>query len=120
MPRDYRLYLRDMLTHADYVADAIAGFDYDMFCSQRDARAAVERYIEIIGEAAKHVPEAVRDKYAVVDWRQAAGMRDVLANDYPSINLRVLWHTATHYVPSLASNLRRILETEQGSQSEPD
>ena len=107
-----------MLVHAGYIDMALAGFDLEMFASQRDTKAAVERYLEIIGEAAKHVPADIRTRYPQVNWRQAAGMRDVLAHDYPSIDIEVLWYTATQMVPAMAEILREILREEASGYTE--
>ncbi|MBN2083429.1 DUF86 domain-containing protein [bacterium] len=109
-----------MLVYAGYIDEALAGYDLEMFASQRDTKAAVERYLEIIGEAAKHVPADVRARYPQVNWRQAAGMRDVLAHDYPSIDIEVLWYTATQMVPAMAEVLREILQEETSDQTESE
>jgi len=118
LSKDYRIYIRDMLVHAGYIDMALAGYDLEMFASQRDTKAAVERYLEIIGEAAKHVPADIRTRYPQVNWRQAAGMRDVLAHDYPSIDIEVLWYTATQMVPAMAEILREILREEASGYTE--
>ena len=74
---------------------------------------AVVRALEIIGEAAKRIPQDVRDKHANVPWREMAGMRDKLTHDYFTVNLEVVWKTTVEDLPSLKSAIQQILATEK-------
>lgn len=112
MRRDFKLYLQDIIQTAQSVSEALAGINVDEYAGNRLLQAAVERYIEIIGEAAKRVPAELKQKHAA-DWKLAARMRDVLAHDYPSVVARVVWETAMTDVPRLAQIARRILAAEQ-------
>jgi uncharacterized protein with HEPN domain len=73
---------------------------------------AVIHALEIIGEAAKRVPESVRKRYAEVPLRAMAGMRDKLAHDYFGVNLRRIWQTATEDVRALRDPIANALEVE--------
>jgi uncharacterized protein with HEPN domain len=70
---------------------------------------AVIRRLEIIGEAAKRVPEQIKQHYSEVPWRSMAAMRDVLIHDYPEIVIDQVWITATKHLPSLRPRLEQIL-----------
>ena len=52
---------------------------------------AVVRNLEIIGEAAKNVPEEVRQSYPEIEWRKIAGLRDILSHTYFKISEAILW-----------------------------
>jgi uncharacterized protein with HEPN domain len=60
MPREYKLYLTDILDAVDWLTASTPGITYDEFASNRMLRQAAERNCEIIGEAAKGVPEEIR------------------------------------------------------------
>jgi uncharacterized protein with HEPN domain len=73
---------------------------------------AVLRNLEVLGEAAKKVPEDVRNRYPWVEWRAIAGLRDVLAHAYFALDDATLWDIVAQKVPALAEALRQILEEE--------
>ncbi len=68
------------------------------------------RNLEILGEAAKRVPDPVRERAGEINWRKISAMRDVLAHAYFQVDLRIVWDAATNKVPELVDPLRRLLE----------
>jgi uncharacterized protein with HEPN domain len=70
---------------------------------------AVTRALEIIGEAAKHVPETVQKEYPEIPWRTIAGTRDKLIHAYFDVHVRRLWTTVEQDLPPLITALDRIL-----------
>lgn len=74
-PRDY---LKHILVEADYLADRSKGLTFQTFVADETLRRAFVRSIEIIGEAAKKVPDDFRAAHPTVEWRATAGMRDRL------------------------------------------
>ncbi|HPL17865.1 MAG TPA: DUF86 domain-containing protein, partial [Spirochaetota bacterium] len=67
------------------------------------------RAIQIIGEAAKKVPEAVRSKYPRIPWREMAGMRDKVTHEYFGVQMKVLWNTLQDDIPPLVEEMQKIL-----------
>ena len=82
---------------------------FDEFTKDDKTVFAVVRGLEIIGEAAKNIPSDVREKYAIIPWREMAGMRDKLTHNYFGVNLLVVWKTATQDIPALVPLVRQIL-----------
>jgi uncharacterized protein with HEPN domain len=108
--REYRLYLSDILAAIDSIESFIAGVDLDAFQADDKTASAVIRKLEIIGEAAKQVPEDIRSSYSEVPWKEMAGMRDRLIHAYMGVNFRLLWKTIKEDLPLTKTLVRKILE----------
>ena len=78
-PRDY---LRHILLEADYLIERSVELSYEEFVRDGTLRRAFVRSLEIIGEAAKKVPEDFRAQHPEVEWRAMAAMRDRLIHAY--------------------------------------
>jgi len=102
-------FLEDMLEHAEYAEAFVAGFDRAGFELNREKQFAVVRALEIIGEAAKSVPQPIRDLAPGIPWRQMASMRDKLIHHYFGVDLEIVWGTVTTDIPSLIAELRVLL-----------
>lgn len=112
MSRSHRLFLRDMLEACEKVMRYTEGLDFHAFIRNELVYDAVLRNLEVLGEAAKKVPDSVRARHPSVEWRAIAGLRDVLAHAYFALDDATLWDIVAHKVPALAEALRQILEEE--------
>lgn len=102
-------YLRDMLDAIDKAAAFVCGMDRDRFRADDKTVFAVVRALEIIGEAAKRVPQAMRARYAEVPWREVAGIRDKLVHEYFGVNVDVVWETIQEDLPKLGPVVAKML-----------
>lgn len=109
MSREYRLFLEDMRKACDKVIRFTQQLTREQFVADEKTFDAVMRDLEIIGEAAKHIPPEVRAQYPDVDWRKMSGLRDVVIHEYFGIDVELIWDIITHEVPGLLPRLNRIL-----------
>jgi uncharacterized protein with HEPN domain len=112
------LRLHDIVEFADRVATYIAGLDYRQFVAQSLTRDAVERNIEKISEASRHIPERMKSDYMHVPWRQIADIGNFLRHGYDRIDDETMWNIARLELPALkivAEEMIRALETEDGN-----
>ena len=72
---------------------------------------AVIRAFEIIGEAARQIPESVKEENSAIPWREIMGMRNKLTHEYFGVNIRVVWRTVHEDLPVIIPLLQKILET---------
>ena len=109
MSRDSHLFLEDMRKACDKILRYTHGFNQAQFVADEKTFDAVMRDLEIIGEAAKHIPADVRAQHPQVEWRKIAGLRDVVIHEYFGVDLEIIWDIVTREVPVLVQHLQRIL-----------
>jgi uncharacterized protein with HEPN domain len=112
MPRDYRLYLEDILEAAQKVNSYLQGVTFEQFGEETMRLDAVLHNLLVIGEAVKSVPPDVRENYPAVEWRKIAGLRDIIAHEYFGINLEIVWDVVHNKLPELHTLVAEILEQE--------
>ena len=108
MKRKIKLYIGDMLENIALAQEMIRGMDYSSFVNDRRTNYAVIRCIEIIGEAAKRVPDELRRKYAAIPWKEMAGMRDMVVHFYMGIDYEIVWRVVTERFPHLKPSLEQM------------
>ncbi len=102
-------YLWDMIDAAERARQTVAGITLEQFSEDEIRKLALERALEIIGEAARRLSQSFQDAHPEVPWRQVIGQRNILAHEYGRIDHAQLFHTATKDLPPLIENLRRLL-----------
>ena len=114
MPPDERdaAYLWDMREAGREALGFVAGMSYHAFSSDLRTRRAVERCIEIVGEAARKVSRPFEAAHPDVPWQKIVAMRHVLAHEYGEIRDEVLWRVVTEHLPRLVAQLDALMPPE--------
>ena len=94
---------------AQAVRGFVTGRTFEDYLKDRMLRGAVERHIEIIGEAARKVGSEFRAAHPEIPWGPIVGQRNVLAHEYGEIKDDQLWVTATVHVPALIARLEPLI-----------
>jgi uncharacterized protein with HEPN domain len=102
-------YLLDMLQAAEKVRRFVHGIKQEEFVENEVLRDAVERNIEIIGEAARKVTEAFKKHHPEIPWRKIIAQRNVLVHEYDKIGVDEMWSVVTFHVPNLIQNLAPLI-----------
>lgn len=110
--RDDLLYFGDMLDAARRGHSKVATKSREDFMADRDTQDIVIRMIQIVGEAARRVPESTRLKHSEIDWPAIIGMRHKVVHDYFKIDFDVVWDTATESLPPLIAALEKVTPPE--------
>ena len=107
--REWRFYLHDMLSFAENVLAYTEGFNQDSFAATGLNYDATIRNLELIGEAATHIPEEIRLTYPDIPWRRVIATRNRLIHGYLGIDIDTLWSIIQSDIPSLIKELRKII-----------
>lgn len=107
--RNYRLYLEDMLLSMTRIAEYIGTQNFIDFKRNYMAVDAVVRNFEIIGEAAKHIPTNIQDKYNAIPWKKMYGLRNMITHEYFGIDYEIIWEIATNQLPKNKADLEAVL-----------
>ncbi|NOQ55035.1 MAG: DUF86 domain-containing protein [Thermoplasmata archaeon] len=110
MPRSPHMFLMDIVEAIDAIKEFTSGMDFDAFLADRRTRAAVIRYLEVIGEAVKNLPADLREAHPEVNWHAMAAMRDRLIHAYFGASDRVVWDTVTEDLTVLEVQVKDILQ----------
>ena len=108
MKRISRDYAADILACFQETQEFTQGMDFDAFAGDRKTVNAVVRSLEVMGEAAKRIPEEVREKYPQIPWKRMTGMRDKLIHEYSGVDLEIVWGVVKEELPPLKPLFERM------------
>lgn len=110
--RDFLLYLEDIIESLAKIERYIKDMTFDDLAGDDKTIDALIRNLEIIGEAVKNIPDAIREKYPEVEWKEAAALRDVLIHDYFGVDLESLWDTIHKNLPEFGNKINLVYQLE--------
>jgi uncharacterized protein with HEPN domain len=108
--REVRDYLNDILDNINKVLKFTSGIKYEEFIENDEKIYAVIRAIEIIGEAAKKVPDEMKAREPDIPWRDMAGIRDKVIHEYFGVDIKIVWITATKEIPPLKGKIEALIK----------
>jgi len=110
--RDYKLYLYDLKEAIDKVESFTEGLTSEEFAKDVKTVDAVTRNLQVIGEAAGHIPKRIKEKHRNIDWRGMVGMRNILVHESFGVRLEIIWKTIRERLPELREQVEEILKEE--------
>jgi uncharacterized protein with HEPN domain len=109
MPRDYKVYADDIIEAIGKIKRYTHGIDREEFSRDEKTFDAVIRNLEVIGEAIKKMPEDIRAKHPLVEWKKIAGLRDIVVHEYFGIDVEIVWDVVQHKLSPLETEIKQIL-----------
>lgn len=111
MSIDWRIYLTDMVERCERIAAYSEGLSREEFGKRGLNYDALVRNIELLGEAARHIPEQERQRHTAIEWRSIIAIRNILVHGYLGIDDDILWDVVRVRVPELMAQLSAIRQT---------
>jgi uncharacterized protein with HEPN domain len=117
--REWRMYLNDMIGCAELAFVFSKDLNADTFTAKSMAYEATLRQIELMGEAAGHIPADVQNAASDIPWREMIALRNRLAHGYFAIDKDVLWNLLNDDLPLTLDGLIRLRNSlAQGTDNE--
>lgn len=111
MPKDFKVFLDDIIESAAKIKSYTAGLSYKDFLNDDKTIDAVLRNLEIIGEAATKIPENIRQQRSDIEWYKVIGLRNILIHQYSGVDLEIGWQIIFQKLPLFERQIRNILES---------
>lgn len=111
--RAYSVYLGQIRDCIESAQRFVAGMSLQEFVADERTSFATVRALEIIGEAAKRIPDEIRSLAPEIPWRAMARMRDIVIHQYHDVDVAIVWDSMQNDLPGLLlplEELQRALE----------
>ena len=106
--REWRFYLDDMIQFSEKVLVYTEGLDQERFEADEKAYDATIRKLELLGEAATHIPDKIRQASSSISWRKVIATRNRLIHGYLGIDNDILWSIIQDDIPVLLQDLKSL------------
>lgn len=108
MPRSILLRLCDIRDAITGIQNATAGVAFDSFASSWATQRAIERGLEIISEASRHIPDDLKSLTPNIPWRQIAAIGNLLRHEYQRTDIKATWNIIEQHLPPLAIAIEQL------------
>lgn len=108
--RDFKLLIEDILEAINKISSYIADKSFDEFINDNKTIDAVVRNLEIIGEAANHIPSRVKERAKHIKWHRIIGLRNRVIHEYFGVDLNIIWKIISEDLQNLENQLKRLKE----------
>lgn len=109
MPRSQKVLCDDILEAIQRIEEYTEKMDIEDFSESSLHQDAVMRNLSIIGEAVKAISLDIKEKYAAIEWRKIAGLRDILIHAYFGIDIDIVWDIVQNKLPELKNQIQQIM-----------
>lgn len=106
-----KVYLEDILTSISRIEEFIEGLSFENFSKDQKTIDAVIRNLEIIGEAARNVPEGFAGQHSNLPWREMVSVRNKIIHQYFGVDINILWQTIKEDLRGLKNQTQNLLKT---------
>jgi len=101
-----------MLDAIDKIKRYTTNMDFEQYQNAPMLIDSVNMNLSIIGEAARNIPDEIQAQYPVIDWRNVAGLRNIITHEYFRLNLERIWDVIENNLPELEAQIHAIIDAE--------
>ena len=115
--REWRFYIKDMIQFGEKTLSFTECLDQATFFGDELTYNATLRMIQLVGEAARHIPDDVKEAYPGIPWHEIIGTRNHLVHGYEQVDESTIWDIVQNDIPALLPQLRKLLAEQEQAQS---
>lgn len=108
--RTIELYIEDILNSIEKIEKYTKHTTFEKFSTDEKTIDAVIRNLEVIGEAAKNIPNKNLAKYKDIPWKKIISMRNKIIHEYFGVDTEILWKTIKEDLPKLKNIIKNIIK----------
>jgi len=108
MKRDYKLFIDDIRESIKQIEEYMEGISEEEFKKDKKLQDAVVRRFEIVGEASRNIPRALKEKNKQVPWLRMEQFRDLMTHSYFEISLNKIWIATLNEIPKIKEAMKKI------------
>ncbi len=108
--RKPNIFIEDIKEAIDKINRYIQGLNYETFLKNDMVQDAVIRNLEIVGEAAKNIPNEIKEKYPDIPWRRMVGLRNIAVHEYFGVDLSIIWEIISSNLPETKPMIMKMYE----------
>ena len=105
-PETFLCHIKDEI---NYLSQNSVNLQYEKFINDETLKRSFVRALEVIGEATKNLPDDFRQKYPQVQWKEIAGLRDILIHHYFGVDYKAIWDIVKNKIPKIKEQIENIL-----------
>jgi uncharacterized protein with HEPN domain len=113
MQKDDLIYVSHMIDLATSAVNKVDPITRERFDSDENLRLALTHLVQTLGEAARRVSPEFQQRYPAIPWAKIVGMRHKVVHDYLHVDYDIVWDVATHELPPLIRELRKIVPSQE-------
>lgn len=95
------MYISDIITSITNIEEYVQGMTLEVFIHDKKTIDAVIRNLEVIGQAARNMPQEIVAQYPEIPWKEMVSMRNKVLHEYFGVDLDILWKTIQEDLPAL-------------------
>ncbi|MBS4029312.1 MAG: DUF86 domain-containing protein [Ignavibacteriales bacterium] len=115
--RSYIVFLDDIALSIQRIREYVAGHSLDSFAADYKTVDAVIRNFEIIGEAAKRIPDKIKERYPNIPWEEMYRLRNRVSHDYFGIDYEIILDIAVMHLPINQMEVEEIIRLENSAKT---
>lgn len=98
----------DILHSIERIQSTLEGLDFIHYSENENAQDIIARHFQIIGEAARKIPDSVKESYPDLPWQKMVSLRNFVVHEYHNVDQKIIWDTAITKLPKIKDSLKKI------------